>query len=254
MTRHDDDLAAAFDQQAAEFERAPVQSDAGALDHLVTFTAPADGARVLDCGCGPGLVAEAFLRAGCDVTGVDLSAEMVRRARARCAPFAGRFRFERASLFDADVGDDFDAVLSRFVLHHVSEPMAFVRRQAALARPGGTVVACDHTTDPQAGPAEWHREIELLRDRTHTRSLTAGELVDLFAEAGLVDITCEEEAFDLDFDEWFDRGTPAAPKDEVRARLLSGSARGFRPTERLDGGVTITCWRALVRGIVPADG
>ncbi len=98
-----------------------------------------------------------------------------------------------------------------------------------------------------------HERFERDRDVTHTRNLTAGGLADLLAAAGLVLIRLEEEAFSLDFDEWFDRGTPAVPKAEVRARLLaSPPIRGFRPTAQADGSVRIDCIRALVRGIKPS--
>jgi SAM-dependent methyltransferase len=134
------------------------------------------------------------------------------------------------------------------VLHHSPDPAKFVRHQASLLRPGGVLVLCDHSTDPAGGRAAWHQEIECLRDRTHTRNLSGGQLVDLFAAAGLVDVRSEEERFELDFDEWFDRGTPSAPKSEVRARLLTGSARGFAPVE--DGQrLRIACVRALLRGV-----
>ena len=56
----------------------------------------------------------------------------------------------------------------------------------------------------------------------------------------------------LDFDEWFDRGTPAEDKAAVRERLLSGaSARGFRPMPQDDGRVGIEGWIAIVRGLKP---
>jgi SAM-dependent methyltransferase len=95
MDRHDQELEQAFDRQAAQFENAPVQTDPSALSRLVAFAAFPAGARVLDAGCGPGLVAEALLAAGLRVHGVDLSAEMVRRARQRCAPFRDRASFEQ---------------------------------------------------------------------------------------------------------------------------------------------------------------
>lgn len=249
MSDHDRDLASAFDDQAARFERAPVQTSPQFLDGLVSFAAlPAD-ALVLDAGCGPGLVAEALLRAGHRVRGYDLSAEMVRRARERCAPFEGRARFEKRSIDEVAPGEPFDAALSRLVLHHVEDPLAFVRRQLALLRPGGVLVLCDHVTDPDPERARWHQRLERDRDHTHTRNLTGGELVDLLAGAGLRDLHYREVAFSLDFDEWFDRGSPAAPKAEVRARLLAGTARGFFPTLKGDGRIRIDGWIALLRAI-----
>jgi SAM-dependent methyltransferase len=250
MSDHDRDLSSAFDGQAAAFERAPVQTDPAALARLVAHGALAPDSRVLDAGCGPGLVSAAFLEAGHRVLGVDLSSEMIARAEARCARFGARASFLRQSVFDP-IAAGFDAVVSRFVVHHVSDPAAFLRRQAELLRPGGILLVCDHTSDPDPDRARWHAQVERLRDRTHVRNPTAGELVDLLGRAGLQRIALVEEPFELDFDEWFDRGTPAAPKDEVRALLLSGpGARGFQPFQPGER-VRMACWRALVRAERP---
>ncbi len=248
MSRHDQDLAAAFDGQAERFERATVARDAASLARFVALAALPSGARLLDGGCGPGLVAEAFLDAGCEVLGVDLSGEMIRRARQRCARFGARARFEQKSLHDLQ-GERFDAAVSRNVLHHVEDPAAFVRAQAALLRPGGVLLASDITADPDPERRRWANGIETARDRTHTRSLTPGELLDVFAGAGLGDLRLSEEGVELDYDEWFDRGTPAEAKETVRARLLQGTARGFAPERRADGGVAIHVLRGVVRGV-----
>lgn len=248
--RHDRDLSAAFDGQAARFERAPVQTDPRALKFLVeTADLPPDS-LILDAGCGPGLVASAFLEAGHRVVGVDLSPEMVERARARCASYGDRARFECRSLYDAGLTDGFDAAVSRYVMHHVQDPLAFVRRQAELVRPGGVVVLSDHTTDPDPDRASWHNTIEILRDQTHTKCLAPGAIVNLFAAAGLESLRLVEEAFTLDFDEWFDRGTQIATKEVVRTRILAGNARGFAP-EVIGEAITLHARRAIVRGVRP---
>jgi SAM-dependent methyltransferase len=249
MDEHDRELQRAFDGQAARFEAAPVQSDPRALARLVAFARLPPGARLIDAGCGPGLVAEAFLEAGFSVHGVDLSAEMLRRAAQRCARFGSRASFRQGSVFEAGSEPPFDAGVSRFVLHHLRDPVAFLKAQASLVREGGAVIACDHVTDPDPVAAGWHNAIERDRDRTHTANLSPGGVADALAAAGLSGIELVEEPFELDFDEWFDRGTPAAPKPEVRAQILSGSARGFAPARRADGGITLRCVRVLARGV-----
>ena len=53
----------------------------------------------------------------------------------------------------------------------------------------------------------------------------------------------------LDFDEWFDRGTPTEDKATVRSWLLEGpSPRGFAPTALPSGHVRVDCERSIVRG------
>ncbi|MGH7223081.1 MAG: class I SAM-dependent methyltransferase [Gemmataceae bacterium] len=253
MSDHERALASAFDNRAAEFERAPVQTNPEILARLIHVADLPAGGRVLDAGCGPGLVGEALLQAGYRVVGVDLSTEMIARARNRCARFGELAVFEQKSLFDPSLAGPFDGAISRFVLHHTPDPGAFLRRQAELLRPGGVLALCDHTTDPDPTRADWHQRIEVGRDRTHTRNPTPGEMVDLLAAAGLTDLHLVEEPLVLDFDEWFDRGTPAEDKATVREWLLSGaSARGFRPMLQKDGQVRIEGWLAIVRGVKPA--
>lgn len=255
---HEQRLASAFDQQAARFERAPVQTDRAALARLVRFMDLAPNSLVLDTGCGPGLVAEALLEAGHRVVGIDLSIEMIDRARARCQHFGDRARFVQVAPGHASATDvasqAFDAAVSRSVLHHVPDPLAFLNRQCGRLKPGGIAVLSDHTTDTDPHRAAWHQGIEHARDHTHTACLTHGGIVDLFASGGLVSIRSTEESFTLDFDEWFDRGSPIEEKPPVRARLLDGTgARGFQPVLSPDGAIVIHCWRTLVRGVVPAS-
>lgn len=171
---HDQALAKAFDAQAPRFERAPVQSDPEALQRLVQFAGFPPGSRVLDAGCGPGLVSEALLSAGYHVVGVDLSREMIERASQRLARWGGRGRFHQRSLFEAYVDSmaPFDGALSRYVVHHVTDPLAFVSRQLQLLRPGGLLVINDHLTDPDQAKARRHEDIERARDHTHTSNLT----------------------------------------------------------------------------------
>jgi SAM-dependent methyltransferase len=254
MSDHDQDLARAFDSQAPKFERAPVQSDPAALERLVRAADLPMGARVLDAGCGPGLVSHALLAAGFEVVGVDLSREMVERARKRCDAYGSRATFHQVSMFDAGLDSlgPFDAALSRYVVHHLVDPRAFLARQFDLVRPGGVLVVNDHVGDPDPERAAHHAKIEIGRDGTHTRNLSGGEIVDLFAAVGLENLTLAEESFVLDFDEWFDRGTPTMSKDQVRDLLLTGpTIRGFAAKVLANGSIRIDGLRSIVRGTKP---
>jgi SAM-dependent methyltransferase len=176
---------------------------------------------------------------------------MIRRAAARCARFGPRARFEQRSLMDLSTAAPLDAALSRQVLHHLEDPRAFLARQAALVRRGGLVLAYDLSGDPDPERQAWSQGIERDRDSSHVRTLTPGEMVDAFVLAGLVDLRVAEDGVVVDYDEWFDRGAPAAPKEAVRARLLAGTARGFAPSARPGGGVDIRVTRTMVRGTRP---
>lgn len=257
-TAHEDTVASAFDGQAAAFERAPIQTDARLLAGLVDFADVPAGGRVLDAGCGPGLVAEAFLAdpRGYEVLGCDLSGEMVQRARARCARFGRRGGLVQGALDDVLSGErgSFDAAVTRLVLHHVPDPYAFIRSMASAVRPGGAVVLADHVADPDPALAAWHRRVEVMRDRSHVANLSGGALLDLAARVGLADLRYEERAVATDFDEWFARGTPSVSRKECLALLLSEEGTGSRAwhaTPMADGNAWITGVVAIVRGEVP---
>ena len=256
MQNHDQDLAHAFDSQAPKFEVAPVQSDPVALERLARAVDLPPGSLVLDAGCGPGLVSAALLAAGFRVVGVDLSREMIERARARCAAHGEKARFTQVSVYDQSLDGigPFDAALSRYVLHHVEDPLRFVERQVELLRSGGVLIVNDHITDPDPSVAAHHAAIEIARDRTHTRNLTGGELVDLFARAGLVDVWYLEEAFALDFDEWFDRGTPSDTKASVRSKAAIGTRYpqlwAAAPGKWLDIDPRCTCDRTRLQPLI----
>ena len=241
--------AEAFDGQAERFERSPVMTEAASLARLVAAAALPAGARVLDAGWGRGSRG-GVLDAGCEVVGVDLSSEMIRRARLRCARFGERARFERCSLHEPRSRRR-STPASPATCCTTSRTRA--RSSRARLRSRARAASCSRSTSADADPerAAWADEIERDRDRTHVRTLTPGELVDAFARAGLSDVRLVEEELRLDFDEWFDRGTPAAPKEAVRARLPEGTSRGFAPARRVDGGFDLRCLRALVWGRKP---
>jgi 2-polyprenyl-6-hydroxyphenyl methylase / 3-demethylubiquinone-9 3-methyltransferase len=96
------------------------------------------GLRVLDVGCGGGLLSESFATLGCDVTGVDRSASTLDAAR-RHADRSGldiRYVEGRAEILPFERGT-FDVVCCCDVLEHVDDPDVVVREIARVLRPGG---------------------------------------------------------------------------------------------------------------------
>ena len=214
-TDHDRDLAAAFDGQAARFERAPVQTDPLALARLVLEADFPTDSLVLDAGCGPGLVSLALLEAGHRVVGVDLSEEMIARAVARCGGFAGRARFARRSIFDRPPGGPFDASISRYVLHHVADPAAFVGPpgRVAPARRGPGRLRPRHRPRPETSGGPSTTPSSGFGTGPTRGTSPPGAIVDLLAPRPAWAIRASEEAIHARFRRVVRPGDAGRPKD-----------------------------------------
>lgn len=103
---------------------------------------PFEGLRLLDIGCGAGLMAEPMARLGFEVVGIDAAAEVVEAARvhALAAGLAIDYRVATAEELAA-AGERFDAVLALEVIEHVADLGLFLDAATALVRPGGGFAA-----------------------------------------------------------------------------------------------------------------
>lgn len=97
------------------------------------------GARLLDVGCGGGLLAEALARAGAQVTAIDLAPGMIEVARRHAAEsgLGIDYRVAAAEELHASAAGAFDVVTCMEMLEHVPEPQRMVATLAGLTRPGG---------------------------------------------------------------------------------------------------------------------
>jgi 2-polyprenyl-6-hydroxyphenyl methylase/3-demethylubiquinone-9 3-methyltransferase len=100
------------------------------------------GLRILDIGCGGGILSEPLARLGADVVGADPAAPNIEAARlhAAAAGLAPDYRVTTAEAL-ADAGERFDVVLAMEVVEHVADVALFVRRCGEMVKPGGLMVA-----------------------------------------------------------------------------------------------------------------
>ena len=97
--------------------------------------------RVLDIGCGGGLLSEAMAARGAEVTGIDMADEPLAVAKLHLHESRLRIEYRKISAesLAAEAPAGFDVVTCMEMLEHVPEPQSIVRACAALAKPGGQV-------------------------------------------------------------------------------------------------------------------
>lgn len=110
------------------------------------------GKKVLDVGCGGGLLAEAMARCGAQVQGIDLAEEALEAARQHAAASAVslQYRCVSAEALAAEQPAGFDVVTCMEMLEHVPDPASIIRACAKLIRPGGQVFFSTINRTPKA--------------------------------------------------------------------------------------------------------
>lgn len=159
------------------------------------FVAPIS--RLLDLGCGTGLEFERLFEKNPDmrVTGIDLSAEMLKKIKEKYP--RKNFRLICGSYFDVDFDGLYDHVLSTYSLHHFSEEqkLELYRKIYAALEPGGLFVLGDYTV------STIERQHELLVANDKKRK-----------EQGIAD------------GEFYHFDTPFTPETEIRLMTTAGFA------------------------------
>jgi len=104
---------------------------------IVAGAGLAPGSRVLEIGCGTGLFTEMFARSGARIVAVDISPELLEKARQRHLP-SPQVRFIEKRFEECDLDGPFDAVIGSSVLHHL-DLLPACSKMFSLLRPGGSL-------------------------------------------------------------------------------------------------------------------
>ena len=173
------------------------------LDYIVTQIAtefardrrvagPLEGLRILDIGCGGGLVAEPMARLGATVTGADAAEGNIAVARIHAEQHGLDIDY-RATTAESlvDEGAAYEVVLALEIVEHVADPAAFLATCGQLLAPGGLLITSTLNRTPQSYAAaiigaEWI--MRWLPRGTHEwrRFITPDELAAMMEQAGLV--------------------------------------------------------------------
>jgi 2-polyprenyl-6-hydroxyphenyl methylase/3-demethylubiquinone-9 3-methyltransferase len=151
-----------------------------------------EGLRILDVGCGAGLVCEPFARMGAATVGIDAAPKLISAAQIHAAESGLAIDYRATAAEDlAAAGERFDVVLALEVVEHVNDVPAFVATCGAMVKPGGMMIASTINRTSKAFVlaiigAEY--VLRWLPRGTHTydKLVTPDELKSAFAGAGLI--------------------------------------------------------------------
>ena len=155
--------------------------------------APLKGQRVLDVGCGGGILADAMARKGAEVLGIDLAEKSLKVAQLHALE-AGTsqitYRLVAAEALAAEMPDHFDVVTCMEMLEHVPDPASAVQACARLAKPGGWVFFSTINRNPKSFlmailGAEYVLNLVPRGTHEYARLLRPSELARFCRDAGL---------------------------------------------------------------------
>jgi 2-polyprenyl-6-hydroxyphenyl methylase/3-demethylubiquinone-9 3-methyltransferase len=151
-----------------------------------------EGKKVVDIGCGGGILAESIAQSGADTTGIDLSEKALKVAELHALEVGANLTYRAISAEDLaqEQPEQYDVVTCMEMLEHVPDPASVVRACAALCKPGGTLFFSTLNRNPKSYlfaiiGAEYI--LRLLPKGTHeyAKFIKPSELVHFTRAAGL---------------------------------------------------------------------
>ncbi|MDO5529105.1 MAG: bifunctional 2-polyprenyl-6-hydroxyphenol methylase/3-demethylubiquinol 3-O-methyltransferase UbiG [Paracoccus sp. (in: a-proteobacteria)] len=152
---------------------------------------PFDGLRILDIGCGGGLLSEPMARLGARVLGADAAEGNIETARVHAAQSGLEIDYLAVTAEElAANGEAFDTVLAFEIVEHVASPQDFIAACGDLVRPGGLLIGSTLNRTPQSFAAAIIGAEYVMRwlpRGTHDwrRFITPDELAAMMSGAGL---------------------------------------------------------------------
>ncbi|MCZ8078077.1 MAG: bifunctional 2-polyprenyl-6-hydroxyphenol methylase/3-demethylubiquinol 3-O-methyltransferase UbiG [Rhodobacteraceae bacterium] len=167
------------------------QQIAAEFDRDLTQPLPFKGLRILDIGCGGGLLSEPMARLGADVVGADAAARNIPVAMVHAEQSGLRIDYRHTTAEDmAAAGEQFDVVLNMEVVEHVSDPLAYLTACQNLLKDNGLMICSTLNRNPKSFVmaivgAEY--VMRWLPKGTHDwqKFITPDELYALIEQAGL---------------------------------------------------------------------
>lgn len=160
----------------------------------LTKSLPFKGLRLLDIGCGGGLLSEPMARLGATVVGADAAAGNIPVAQIHAEQSGLTIDYRNTSAEAlADAGEQFDVVLNMEVVEHVADPLAYLTACRILLKPGGLMLCSTINRNPKSYMMAIVGAEQIMRwlpKGTHefAKFITPDELISLIENAGLTPV------------------------------------------------------------------
>ncbi|TMA10246.1 MAG: class I SAM-dependent methyltransferase [Deltaproteobacteria bacterium] len=217
-----------FTKQAKKFSQSQAMREKGGLGILPLLAEVKPTDRVLDIACGPGFVAMEFAKHTREVVGVDLTTEMLKKARA----LARREGLNNVTFRRADVNHlpfsnaSFDVVVTRASFHHFPHPDRVLAEMVRVLKNKGKILISDNTSKNDPAKNRLHNLIERLRDPSHVETLPLRKWRALFKNAGLRVVKEKRLIQPRNAEDWMElTQTPPTVRQKIH-RLFTQSMRG----------------------------
>lgn len=215
-----------FGRQAAAYTQSPSHAFGEDLVRLLDLLALRPESRALDIATGTGHTAIALAARVRTVVGIDITAEMLREAKA----LASARGVQNITFQEGDAeslpfpGSAFEIVTCRRAPHHFSDISAFLREVARVLVTGGSFGLADQTTPELPEGRELIESFEKLRDPSHRHALSPSAWRQALEDAGLHVAHLEVQTEVRDVDEYLRlAGVTDARREEIYARITSAS-------------------------------
>ena len=238
MGSHNSRILDQFTRQAAPFAAAAPIRNQEALDRIVQWAGADPDDTVLDVACGPGLLACAFAKVAKHATGIDMTPAMLEQARkTQQEQGLKNVSWEQGNVYSLPFPpEQFSIVSSRFVFHHLQDPLTALKEMKRVCKAGGRIVVADMAPQPEKAAAL--NAAEVLRDPSHVRAMPLDELRGLFAQAGLGTLQVNNYRMEGELEDLLSRSFPnEGDADRVRriyAESISDNALDLN-TRSADG-------------------
>lgn len=220
--KHHKNIVNQFSKQATGYTA--ISSHSLALEKLIAISSASREKEVLDIACGSGIVSCEFAKYTKNVTGIDMTKEMLDEAK----KLQEKQKIKNITWQIGDVSNlpyengAFSIVVSRFGFHHFLNPLRVLCEMKRVCKPGGIVLVVDVSLPDSK--IKMYNEMERNRDSSHVAALSLTEFSALFDEAGFNTVASDFYSMKIGLEEQLEASFPS-DRESLKNLIISDVGR-----------------------------